>query len=107
MRFLGMRWGLVGGVSALLLGAVVMRGLFQGLFAGEVRQMIRMRRRRTALWVMALGALAAGLFMAHIEDRARGPFQVRPAVRAELRAPAPPSSRKSTLTRAIRFSRGQ
>src|SRR5262249_13983351 len=45
------------------------------------------RRKRTVGWVLGLGAVAAALVLVEIEDRATGPFQVRPATRAELRAP--------------------
>lgn len=48
--------------------------------------MIFLRYKRTAVWFVLLGAAAAALYFIEIEDRASGPFQVRPAVRAELRA---------------------
>jgi HlyD family secretion protein len=86
-HFLGQRWGLVGVFATALLGVVVLRGSFQGLLAGEVSQMIQVRHRRAVLWVLGLGALAAALFLVHIEDRARGAFRVHPVVRVELRAP--------------------
>jgi multidrug efflux pump subunit AcrA (membrane-fusion protein) len=62
--------------------------LFRGLSAGEVSAMIRLRRRRAAVWALALAALAAGLCLIEIEDRAGGEFQMRSVTRAELRAPA-------------------
>jgi HlyD family secretion protein len=49
--------------------------------------MIRLRYVRTAGWGLALGSVTAALFLIEIEDRATGPFQVRPATRAEVRAP--------------------
>ncbi len=48
--------------------------------------MIRLRRKRTVVWVLVLGGLGAGLFLVEIEDRAGGAFQVRPVIRAEVRA---------------------
>ena len=48
--------------------------------------MIRLRHKRTAGWALVLGAVPAVLFFTPWEDRAGGSFQVRPAVRAELRA---------------------
>jgi multidrug resistance efflux pump len=64
-----------------------MRGFLQGLLGGEFRKMLRGRPGRVACWLAALGAAAAVLCLVHVEDRAGGPFQVRPVVRAEVRAP--------------------
>jgi multidrug efflux pump subunit AcrA (membrane-fusion protein) len=49
--------------------------------------MIRLRRKRTVVWVLVLAGLVAGPCLIEIEDRAGGAFQLRPATRAELRAP--------------------
>jgi multidrug efflux pump subunit AcrA (membrane-fusion protein) len=86
-HFLGARLGLLGLAAVLLLGLLSLRGLLHGFTAGEVRNMIRFRHRRTVVWALLLGGVAAALFLIPMEDRASGPFQVRPAVRAELRAP--------------------
>jgi multidrug efflux pump subunit AcrA (membrane-fusion protein) len=48
--------------------------------------MVLFRHKRTVLWALLLGGGAAALFVIPMEDRASGPFQVRPAVRAEVRA---------------------
>src|SRR5262249_57730526 len=85
--FLGTRLGLLGLAGVSLLGLLSVRGLFHGFTAGEVRNMILFRRKRTVVWAMLLGGVPAALFLIPIEDRAAGPFQVRPALRAELRAP--------------------
>jgi putative peptide zinc metalloprotease protein len=85
--FLGGRLGLLGLSAVALLGLLSMRGLLHGLSAGEVRTMVRFRHKRTVLWALVLGGVPAALFVIPIEDRAGGPFLVRPAVRAELRAP--------------------
>src|SRR5262249_39821195 len=86
-QFSGRRWGLLGGALGALLGFVTLRGLLRGLFGGEVRTMILRRHKRTAVWLLLLGTAPVVLYLVRIEDRANGPFQVRPAIRAELRAP--------------------
>jgi putative peptide zinc metalloprotease protein len=79
-------WGLAGLAAVAGLGLLVLSGLFRGLCGGEVRAMILKRRKRAVVWLAILGALAGALFVP-VEDRPGGPFQVRSAVRAELRAP--------------------
>jgi multidrug efflux pump subunit AcrA (membrane-fusion protein) len=86
-HILGSRWGLLGLAAAALLALLSLRGLLHGVTAGEVRKMILLRHKRTAIWALLLGGVPAALFLIRVEDRAGGPFQVRPAVRAELRAP--------------------
>ena len=86
-RFLGDRWGWVGLGGAALVGLVAAGSLFRGFSAGEVSNMIRLRHRRTAAWVLGVGGFVAGLCLVEIEDRAGGAFQVRSATRAEVRAP--------------------
>jgi putative peptide zinc metalloprotease protein len=85
-HILGARLGLLGLAAVLLLGLLSLRGLCHGLIAGEVRKMIVSRPKRTIVWALLLGGVPAALFLIPIEDRASGPFRVRPAVRAELRA---------------------
>src|SRR5437763_2450508 len=75
--------------------------MFRGLGGGEVRKMILFRRKRTVLWLLALGGLAAALVLVRVEDRASGPFQLRPAERAELRAPV------SGFLRIVYFDEGE
>jgi multidrug resistance efflux pump len=86
-HFLGSRLGWAGGAAAVLLGVVSLRSLLQGLCAGEVVNMILFRRKRTVVWLVLLGCLAAALVWVPVEDRAGGAFQVRPVIRAEVRAP--------------------
>jgi multidrug efflux pump subunit AcrA (membrane-fusion protein) len=86
-HFLGRQWGAVGIAAAVVLGLVSTRGLLQGISAGEVRKMMLLRHKRKVVWVLLLGGVAAVLGLVPMEDRAGGPFQVRPATRAELRAP--------------------
>jgi multidrug efflux pump subunit AcrA (membrane-fusion protein) len=83
----GMRWGVLGMAGVVLLGSITLPGMFKGLFRGEVTTMLRRRPVRTAAWVAALAVVPAVLGLVRVEDRASGPFQVRPAVRAEIRAP--------------------
>ncbi len=86
-EFVRPRFGLVGVSGVAVLGFVSMGKLLQGFAAGEVRQMILLRYKRTIGWVLALAALAAVLCFVEIEDRAGGTFQVRAALRTEVRAP--------------------
>jgi multidrug efflux pump subunit AcrA (membrane-fusion protein) len=99
-RLLGPSWGWLGVGGAVLLGFVSVRGICSGFFAGEVRKMLRVRHTRTVAWVLSLGGITAALFLVPIEDRASGPFQVRPAARAELRAPV------AGFLRAVHFDEG-
>ena len=85
-RFLASWSQLAGLVLVATLGGYLLPGMFRGLGGGEVRKMILFRRKRTVLWLLALSGLAATLVLVEVEDRASGPFQMRPATRAE-RAP--------------------
>jgi multidrug resistance efflux pump len=49
--------------------------------------MITTRRRRTTTWLLGLGGLASVLAGVQTEDRVGGSFRLRPAARAEIRAP--------------------
>jgi multidrug efflux pump subunit AcrA (membrane-fusion protein) len=81
------RWGWLGLGAVVLLGGMTAGNLFRGISAGEVRKMILLRHKRVVVWGLLLGVVAAVLVLVQVEDRASGPFQVRPAIRAELRAP--------------------
>jgi putative peptide zinc metalloprotease protein len=87
VRLFGMRWGVVGVGLAVVLAVLMLRNLLGGLTGGEVAKMIRFRRIRTLVWVLVLAAVPAVLYFGHTEDKASGSFVVRPATRAELRAP--------------------
>src|SRR5262249_36611264 len=52
-------------------------------------------------WLLALGGLAAVMVLVEVEDRASGPFQLRPATRVELRAPV------SGFLRLVYFDEGE
>jgi putative peptide zinc metalloprotease protein len=84
----------------VLLGFLTLRGVCRGLLLGEVRTMILLRHKRTAVWLLLLGSVPAVLCFVSIEDRASGPFQVRPATRGELRAPV------AGFLQTIRFDEG-
>jgi multidrug efflux pump subunit AcrA (membrane-fusion protein) len=99
-HFLGARLGLLGLAAAALLALLSLRGLLHGVTAGEVRKMILLRHPRTAVWALLLGGVPAALFVVQVEDRAGGPFQLRPAARAELRAPV------AGFLRAISYEEG-
>jgi multidrug efflux pump subunit AcrA (membrane-fusion protein) len=86
LRTVGPRGGVFGLAGVGLLGLVSTRGLFHHLSAGEVSRMIRQRRRRSAGWACILVAVPALLVVTPWEDRVGGSFQVRPALRCELRA---------------------
>jgi multidrug efflux pump subunit AcrA (membrane-fusion protein) len=86
-QLLGSKWGWLGVGPIVALGLVGTRGLLQGVIDEEARAMIAKRRKRTLLWLIGLGGLAAILCLVKIEDRASGTFHVRPTIRAEVRSP--------------------
>jgi multidrug resistance efflux pump len=90
VAFLPSLWsklGWPGLIAGGLLALLSTRGVLRGVIAGEVWTMFRTRYRRTLGWGLALGGLAAVLCLVEMEDRASGSFRLRPAIRAELRAP--------------------
>jgi multidrug efflux pump subunit AcrA (membrane-fusion protein) len=99
-RLLGPSWGWLGVAGAAALGLISVRGICSGFFAGEVRKMLRLRHKRAAVWGLALASVGAALFLIPVEDRATGPFQVRPAARAEIRAPL------AGFIRAVHYDEG-
>jgi multidrug efflux pump subunit AcrA (membrane-fusion protein) len=86
-HFFGAKFGLLGLIIVGLLGLMSVRGLFHGFTAGEVRNMILFRHKRAVIWGLLLTGVPVALFLIPVEDRASGPFALRPAVRVELRAP--------------------
>ena len=75
------------GISGLLAGATLFVALIKKYFKGslgeEFMAMFRTRRKR----VMIMGAAVLGILAFPFQDRASGPFRLRPAFRWELRAP--------------------
>lgn len=79
------RWlalGLVGVMSVYLL-----RMMLADLTGGEVVKMLKFRRRRASTCAFLGIGLLGLLCLWQVEDRASGQFRLRPAIRAELRAP--------------------
>ncbi|MCI0379481.1 MAG: HlyD family efflux transporter periplasmic adaptor subunit, partial [Gemmataceae bacterium] len=85
-HFLGERrhWLALGAV--MLLGFFALRSLLQGFAAGEVTNMFLLRHKRTVVWLTVLLGLPLTLALVKIEDRASGPFRLRPARSVEVRA---------------------
>ena len=83
----GKSWGAAGGAAAVALGLLAGRGMAAGLSEGEVSQMMSSRKGRVATWGVALEAVAAAACVIPVRDRAAGPFKLRSASRAEIRAP--------------------
>jgi multidrug efflux pump subunit AcrA (membrane-fusion protein) len=102
----GPSWGWLGVAGAAVLGFVSIRGIFYGFSTGEVTIMFRVRHLRTAFWGLGLGGLGAALFMVPVADRVSGPFQVRPAARAELRAPVAGFIQRVSVEEGDRVSPG-
>jgi multidrug efflux pump subunit AcrA (membrane-fusion protein) len=92
--------GLPGRVAALAFGAYLGRRYFTDLFAGEFVIMLRKRLVRVGVWVLVLIGIGGLMSFVEMEDRRTGPFQVRPAGRAELR------SRVSGFVRQVHYDEG-
>jgi multidrug resistance efflux pump len=87
-RLLGTGGNLLPAVAVALMGSLGVRSLLKGVSQGEAMNMLRTRHKRTIGWLLLGGAVAAGLFLIEVEDRVGGTFQLRPVMRAEVRAPA-------------------
>jgi hypothetical protein len=86
-KLAGTRWGWLAAPAVLALAGWSAWGLFRGFTAGEVAKMLRFRRRRALGCAALVGLAVTGLGLVPVADRAGGPFVVRAAARAELRAP--------------------
>jgi multidrug efflux pump subunit AcrA (membrane-fusion protein) len=86
-RWLGDHLGPPAVACVALFGITVVYRMFRGTAGGEIKQMLRRRRWRTIAWLGALTWGGSALCFWEIEDRAGGEFQLRSAVRAEIRAP--------------------
>lgn len=99
-RWLGERWGIVGLLLATYLALYIVCRLFRGFTQGELTKMLKTRFARTAVWAIALVAVAVGLFAFKMEDRSTGTFTVRPAKHVEVRAPV------AGFLRAVNYDMG-
>jgi hypothetical protein len=99
--YVGQSWGRPGALLAAGMGAWVMRSQFDGIFQGEVRNMIRTRRRRTLAWIAGAALVAAALLWLPVPDRASGAFELRALRRADVRAPV------AGLLKAVYCTEGQ
>jgi multidrug resistance efflux pump len=104
-RYLCSSWGLAA-LVVVPLGYLSYRGPMRGLVNGEVLQMIRQRRIRTGVWFLGLAALPVVLIFARAEDRASGPFRVRTASFAEVRAPVSGFLKEVVYDEGDRVSQG-
>jgi len=98
-RYIWWSWGLVA-MAVIPVAWVTFRGQLAGLVNGEIRNMITRRRFRTALWLLVIIGTPIALFHIEAEDRPGGSFEVRAAVRAEIRAPV------SGFLREVNFDEG-
>jgi len=64
-----------------------LHGVLYGCAAGEVKNMILHRHKRLAAWSVAAAAAVVAVAVIPMHDRAAGSFELRPAWRAEVRAP--------------------
>lgn len=90
-----------------LMGSVSARRLFRDFTKGEVRAMIQERRGRVTTWFFAVGMIALLLAAVPVQDRAGGMFLIRPAARAEIRAPIAGFLREVAADEGGRISTGQ
>ncbi|WP_406696396.1 efflux RND transporter periplasmic adaptor subunit [Singulisphaera sp. Ch08] len=100
-------WGPAAIGFTLFMVAVRVRRRFRGILTGEVATMLRMRRKRCAVWALALTTLLVVLTAVRMEDRVGGSFSIRPATRVELRAPVAGFLRMVEFDEGDRVSAGQ
>ncbi len=74
-------------VPIAALGLATVLPLLRGFGEGEVSAMFRSRLLRTGLWGGLLVAVPAALAPVEVVDRCGGELEIRPAARAEVRAP--------------------
>lgn len=97
----------VGIASTLFLGWFSVRRLFRDFTKGEACAMVRERRGRANAWLLAAAIVTLTLSVVPIQDRAGGSFLIRPAARAELRAPVAGFLREVVADEGGRVSTGQ
>ncbi|HZN37052.1 MAG TPA: HlyD family efflux transporter periplasmic adaptor subunit [Pirellulaceae bacterium] len=105
-QFLWSSWGWAGLACVGWLSWVSAGGLFRGISSGEVRNMFLLRHKRLFGWLLLLVAAPPTMQVITVEDRVTGPFQVRSASRAELRAEVAGFLREVHFTEGDRVSPG-
>jgi multidrug efflux pump subunit AcrA (membrane-fusion protein) len=78
--------GAFGFALSLLIIPLMCLVAFNGILTKEVVTMIKTRKLRRTLWLIALAGIACALAIVPFSDRATGTFQVRPRTRVEIRA---------------------
>jgi putative peptide zinc metalloprotease protein len=78
--------GVFGLLLSLLIVPLMLLVAFHGILTKEVITMIKTRKLRRTLWLIALAGFACALAVVPFSDRATGTFQVRPRTRVEIRA---------------------
>jgi multidrug efflux pump subunit AcrA (membrane-fusion protein) len=78
--------GVFGFLLSLLIIPLMCLVAFHGILTKEVITMIKTRKLRRTLWLVALAGIAVALAIVPFSDRATGTFQVRPRTRVEIRA---------------------
>ena len=105
-QWLGARWGFVGVLFGLFLGYLVIKRLFRGFEGGEMKTMLKQRPWRTRIWLGGVALALAVLCIARMQDRTGGAFQVRPGIKAELRAAVAGFLREVKFDEGDRISEG-
>ncbi|QDS98882.1 efflux RND transporter periplasmic adaptor subunit [Adhaeretor mobilis] len=78
--------GLVGIVFAVLMPLVIGKNLLRGFSAGEFTKMLKKRRGRALVWLLAILGIPAVTCLVPLQDRVSGNFAVRPSTRIEINA---------------------
>lgn len=100
------RWGPASTVLVMLLAGSLIPALFTGIFAGEVRRMVFKRPIRTAVICVMLAGVGALCTWGTMQDTASGPFRLRAARRAEVRAPVTGYLRSVAAAEGARLEQG-
>jgi RND family efflux transporter MFP subunit len=88
--FVAFGWDRVGVAGTMLVAGfavVSLRAVLDGCAAGEVKNMIFRRHKRLAAWFAVAAAAVVAVAVLPMHERATGSFELRPAWRAEVRAP--------------------
>jgi multidrug resistance efflux pump len=96
-RFLTDRLGPVATVAVVAVSALVLRGLFAGLFEGEVWLMVLQRHRRALTWGLVACAGIGYVALGTRDYHAKGGFYLRAVGREDVRAPTAGILREVTV----------